>query len=158
MGFKLVVYREDPLMSTREASSDLPAKSPYTVYYLRTRRGTRYYTMAEKNKLDLDKIHKDVAEKINASTTDLDISLSTDKFNALLDTYDRYLDGKQRELRERKVATKEIVADEDAVKETLKTFYAINKKLQQQIEDGAELSKNDIQLLVSMMQVLNGGS
>lgn len=114
--------------------------------------------MAENNKLDLDKIHKDVAEKINACTTDMDVALSTEKFNALLDTYDRYLDGKQRELRERKVATKDIVADEDAVKETLKTFYAINKKLQQQIEAGAELSKNDIQLLVSMMQVLNGGS
>lgn len=114
--------------------------------------------MAEKNKLDLDKIHKDVADKINASTTDMDIALSTEKFNALLDTYDRYLDGKQRELRERKVATKDIVADEDAVKETLKTYYAINKKIQQQIEEGAELSQNDIKLLVSMMTALNGAA
>lgn len=114
--------------------------------------------MADKKKLDLEKLHDDVVQKIEGSGTDFDIAQSTEKFNAILDTYDRYLDEKQRELKQKKVPTKEIVADDDAVKETLKTYYAINKKLQQQIEDGAELSPNDIKLLVSMMTALNGAS
>lgn len=107
---------------------------------------------------DLDKIHTDVHQDIISSSTPEERVESTDKFNAMLDAYDRYLDEKQKELRQKPVKTKEIVADEDAVVETLKTYYAINKKLQQQIEEGAELSPNDIKLLVSMMSALNGAS
>ena len=117
--------------------------------------------MTDKDKnfsVDLEKLHEDVVKKIQDAPTDTDISRSTEKFNAILDTYDRYLDEKQRELKQKKVATKDIVADEDAVKETLKTYHAINKKIQQQIADGAELSKNDISLLVSMMSALNGAA
>lgn len=112
----------------------------------------------DKKKLNLDDLHAEVFEKLNTSENSDEISHNSEKFNAILDSYDRYLDEKQKQLRQKPVQTKDIVADEDAVKETLKTYYAINKKLQQQIETGAELSANDIKLLVSMMTALNGGA
>lgn len=71
-------------------------------------------------KFDLDKLHADVHQEISVSSTPEERVESADKFNAMLDAYDRYLDEKQKELRQKPVKTKEIVADEDAVAETLK--------------------------------------
>ena len=112
-------------------------------------------TEALKN-LDLDKLHSDTLQKIEEAGDD-DVEKASERFNATLDEYDRYLDAKQKELRQKKVKVKDIVADEDAVQDVLKTFHAINAKIQQQIADGTELSRNDITLLTSMMSILNGG-
>ena len=106
--------------------------------------------------LDLDKLHSDTLRKIEEADDD-NVETAADKFNATLDAYDRYLDERQKQLRQKKVAVKDLVADEDAVQDTLKTFHAINAKIQQQIKDGTELSRNDIPLLTSMMSILNGG-
>lgn len=108
----------------------------------------------DKKTFDIEKAHEEVQKAIAEATAD-DIETVDDAFNKCLDDYNRFLDTKQRELRQKKVSTKEIVADEDAVSETLKTYYAINKKLQQQIADGTELSPMDIRLLTSMMEILN---
>ena len=110
----------------------------------------------ELKNLDLDKLHSDTLQQIEVADDD-DIEKASERFNATLDEYDRYLDAKQKELRQKKVKIKDIVADDDAVQDTLKTFHAINAKIQQQIADGTELSRNDIHLLTSMMSILNGG-
>lgn len=113
--------------------------------------------MAEdKKKFDLNKIHDKVQESIAASTCTEELTESDEQFQKTLDAYDRFLDTQQKELRRKPVTVKDIVADEDAVIATLKTYQAINNKIQQQIADGTELSSNDIKLLVSMMTALNG--
>lgn len=79
------------------------------------------------------------------------------KFYALVEQYERYLEVRDKLLKRKPVKTaKEIIADSDAVATTLKTFYAINTKIQNQIEGGQPLETNDIKLLVDMMRVLNG--
>ena len=110
----------------------------------------------DNKKFDLDKIHDKVQESIASSTCPEELTESDEQFQKTLDAYDRFLDTRQKELRRKPVNVKEIVADEDAVAATLKTYQAINNKIQQQIADGTELSANDIKLLVSMMSALNG--
>lgn len=78
------------------------------------------------------------------------------EFYALIEQYERYLDARNRILSHMPVATKAVVADAEAVATTLKTYHAINTKIQQQIEHGTDLHPNDIKLLVEMMKALNG--
>lgn len=108
----------------------------------------------DKKTFDIEKAHEEVQKAIANATPD-DIETVDDAFNKALDDYNRFLDTKQRELRQKKISTKDIVADEDAVAATLKTYHAINEKIQQHIKDGTELSGNDIKLLTEMMRILN---
>lgn len=78
------------------------------------------------------------------------------EFYAKVDFHERYIEARNKILARQPVKTKDIVADTDAVETTLKTYHAINTKIQNNITKGVELSTNDIKLLVEMMKALNG--
>ena len=78
------------------------------------------------------------------------------EFYALVEQYERYLDVRDKLLRRKPVTPKQVVADTDAVEATLKTYHAINTRIQNAIKSGTTLDSNDIKLLVDMMKVLNG--
>lgn len=78
------------------------------------------------------------------------------EFYAKVEQYERYLDVRNKLLARKPVATKQIVSDDDAVAATLKTYHAINDKIQNAIANGTTLDANDIKLLVEMMKALNG--
>lgn len=105
----------------------------------------------------LDLWYQDNLKQYEDTEGNLDFGEDTNGlFYAKIEQYERYLDARNKILARKPVATKEIVADEDAVIETLRTYQAINKKLQQQIAAGVDLAPMDIKLLVEMMKALNG--
>lgn len=78
------------------------------------------------------------------------------EFYAKVELYERYLDTRNKLLARKPITTQAIVADEDAIANTRKTFNDINIKIQENIAAGVSLDSNDIRLLVEMMKVLNG--
>lgn len=128
-----------------------------------TNKHLRSSTSPNKNNLDtmslakLDEWYSENLKQYEKEDGSMDFGSEPNaEFYAKLEQYERYLEVRNKLLARQPVVVKEVVADADAVSATLKTYHAINNKIQKAIAEGQVLDSNDIRLLVEMMKALNG--